>query len=69
MTNYHSNELGHYPLNGVYCDGCGRWYQELQVLVFGRRNGLIKILLCIECDPDAEYQQDITVLPVAGNPQ
>lgn len=40
----------------ITCDGCYKPYLELSVLVWGRRNGLVGRLLCLECDPIAEKQ-------------
>ena len=62
MTKSHSSNSTGPALSGVYCDGCGKWYQELVVLVHGRHNGLVGRLLCIECDPVAESLVKLTEL-------
>ncbi len=43
------------------CDGCNFYYEELSSLIWGRCNGLIKRLLCISCDTDAEKKVPYTV--------
>lgn len=40
----------------IACDGCGKVYEEMTVLVWGRQNFMIARLLCIECDPTASKQ-------------
>ncbi len=62
MTKSHSSNSDGPALSGTYCDGCGVWYQELSVLVFGRLRGLIGRILCIECDPVAECLVKLTEL-------
>lgn len=62
MTKSHSSNSTGPALSGVYCDGCGKWYQELAVLVHGRNTGLVKRILCIFCDPVAETPVKLTEL-------
>jgi len=45
----------------VKCDGCGLYYEELSALVWGRKNGLLRRLLCINCDPSSEKKVPYTV--------
>lgn len=48
--NYHSNRTDTPDVTDVICDDCGGEFSELTALVWGRNNGLLHKLLCLECD-------------------
>lgn len=48
--NYHSKTIDEPLVSHISCDGCGYVYEELASLVWARRNGLIGLLFCLECD-------------------
>lgn len=61
MTNSHFSKPDEPALSLVLCDGCGKFYDELAAVVWGRKNGLIKRLLCLECAPEAKNRPNINI--------
>lgn len=53
MTKSHSEEPDNPLVSWVRCDECGNIYEELAAIVWGRNNGIISLIYCIECDETA----------------